>query len=177
MTEPFIGEIQLLAFPFAPKDFANCTGATLAIRQNTALFSLLGVQYGGNGTTTFQLPNFVNCAPCSQGTGPGLTNRVMGELFGENAVTLTNETLPAHIHGIQLYATRAATDKVGTPVPNAAITPPGLCQSFIPGGTPDTTLAPLTLAPAGGNGPHENRQPFLALNYSIALQGNFPSFG
>lgn len=177
MTEPYVGEIQLLAFPFAPKDFANCTGATLAIRQNTALFSLLGVQYGGNGTTTFQLPNFVNCAPCSQGAGPGLTSRVMGELFGENAVTLTQETLPAHVHGIQVYGTRAATDKVGTPAPNAAITAPGQSQAFIPNGTPETTFAPLVLAQAGGNGPHENRQPFLALNFSIALQGTFPSFG
>ncbi len=177
MTEPYVGEIQLFGFPFAPKDFANCTGATLAIRQNTALFSLIGVQYGGNGTVTFQLPNFVNRAPCSQGAGPGLTNRFMGDAFGENSVTLTQDTMPAHLHGIQAYGTRASTDKVGTPVPNAAITAPGQSQAFVPGGTPDTTFAPMMLAPAGGGGPHENRQPFLALNYSIALVGTFPSFG
>lgn len=177
MTQPFIGEIQLYGFPYAPLHWALCTGSLMAIRQNTALFSLIGVQYGGNGTVTFQLPNFVNCAPCSQGTGPGLTNRVVGEMFGENSVSLTNETMPAHTHQMEVYGTRAQTNKVATPAAGAAITPPGKCQAFIPGGVPDTTLAPLALTPVGGIGPHENRQPFIALNYSIALEGAFPSFG
>jgi len=177
MTTPFVGEIQIFGFPYAPKSWANCTGGLMAIRQNTALFSLIGAQYGGNGTTTFALPDFVNCAAVSQGQGPGLTNREMGEMFGENAVTLTDDTMPPHLHQFEVYATRAATAKVGTPVPGAAITPPGLSQAFIPDGVPDTTLAPMVLAPSGNNGPHENRQPFLALNYSIALQGVFPSFG
>lgn len=177
MTEPFIGEIQIFGFPYAPVKWAACTGSIMAIRQNTALFSLIGVQYGGNGTVTFALPNFVNCAPGSQGQGPGLTNRVMGDMFGENSVSLTSETMPAHNHQLDVYATRASTSKVGVPVRGAAISPPGKCQAFVPNGVPDTTLAPMILAPSGGNGSHENRQPFLALNYCIALEGNFPSFG
>lgn len=177
MTEPFVGEIQLFGFPFPPYKWASCTGALLPIRQNTTLFALLGVQYGGNGTVTFQLPNFVNAAPCSQGSGPGLTGRVMGEFFGSNTVALDTTTMPTHMHQLDVYATRAATDKVGTPAPGAAITPPGQSLAFVPNGTPDTHLSPLTLSSTGGNGPHENRQPFLALNYSIALEGVFPSFG
>jgi microcystin-dependent protein len=176
MTEPYFGEIQIFGFPYAPANWANCTGALMAIRQNTALFSLIGIQYGGDGTVTFALPNFANCTAVSQGQGPGLTNRVMGEMFGENAVSLTVETMPSHAHQVEVYATRAATAKVGTPVPGAAITPPALAQAFVPAGVPNTTLAPMILAPSGSNVPHENRQPFLALNYCIALQGVFPSF-
>ncbi|MFN3536183.1 MAG: phage tail protein [Brevundimonas sp.] len=176
MTEPYVGEIQLYGFPFTPKNWAVCTGATMAIRQNTTLFALIGVQYGGDGVMTFQLPNFVNCAPCSQGMGPGLTNRRMGERFGANGVSLTNDTMPAHIHQLEVYGTRASTDKVSSPVAGAAITPPGKCMAYVPGGVPDTTLAPSALATAGGNVSHENRQPFLALNYCIALQGVFPTF-
>lgn len=177
MTEPFLGEIQIFGFDYPPLGWASANGAIMALRQNTALYSLLGNQYGGNGTVTFGLPNFTNCAPTNQGTGPGLTNRVMGEMFGENAVTLTTQEMPAHNHTLMVYATRAATDKVGTPVAGAAITPPGQSQAFVPNGTPDTTLSPMTLTMSGGNGPHENRQPFLALGFCISLNGNFPSFG
>jgi microcystin-dependent protein len=177
MTEPFIGEIQLFGFSYPPYGWASCNGATLAIRQNTALYSLLGAQYGGDGVNTFQLPNFTNRAANNQGPGPGLDNRTMGEAYGENAVTLTTDTMPAHNHQLVVYATRAATDKVGAPVAGAAITPPGQSHAFIPNVGPTTTLSPMVLAPSGGNGPHENRQPFLAVNYSIALQGNYPAFG
>ena len=177
MTEPYIGEIQLFGFPYPPARWASCTGSLLAIRQNTALFSLIGVQFGGDGRVTFALPNFVNCAPCNQGQGPGLTQRAVGDLYGENAVSLDPAAMPIHNHLLEVYATRASTAKVGTPTAGAAITPPGQSQAFVPGGTPNEILAPTVLAPSGGNGPHENRQPFLALNYSIALEGVFPSFG
>lgn len=177
MTEPFIGEIQLFGFSFPPVGWASCNGALLPIRQYTTLFSLLGVQYGGDGVNTFQLPNFMNRAADGQGTGPGLDPRAMGEVFGTNAVTLTTDSMPAHNHQLVVYATRASTDKVGTPVPGAAITPPGQSQAYVPNVGPTTTLSPMVLAPSGGNGPHENRQPFLAINYSIALQGAFPNFG
>jgi microcystin-dependent protein len=177
MTEPYIGEIQLFGFSYPPANWASCTGSLMAIRQNTALFSLIGIQYGGDGTVTFALPNFVNRAPCNQGVGPGLSPRAVGEIFGENAVILDSSTMPAHNHQLEVYATRASTGKVGTPVAGAAITPPGQGKAFIPDGTPNTILAPTVLMPSGGNGSHENRQPFLALNYSIALQGVFPSFG
>ncbi|RZJ45774.1 MAG: phage tail protein [Brevundimonas sp.] len=177
MTEPFLGEIQLFGFSYPPAGWASCNGATLMIRQNTALFSLLGPQYGGDGVNTFQLPNFMNRAADSQGPGPGLDNRTMGEDFGTNAVTLTLDTMPAHNHQLVVYATRASTAKVGTPVAGAALTPPGQSHAYVPNVGPTTTLSPTVLAPSGGNGPHENRQPFLAVNYSMALQGAFPSFG
>ena len=176
MTEPFIGEIQLFGFNFAPRGWASCNGATLAIQQNTALFALLGTNYGGNGQTTFQLPNFVNRAGCNQGQGPGLTPRTIGEVFGSNSVTLTQGEMPAHGHTLTAYNQPTGTLRTSTPAPSNFLGIPTLSNPFIGGVPPNVQFAPVMCGPAGGGQPHENRQPYLASNFCIALQGIFPSF-
>lgn len=178
MTEPFIGQIQPFGFNFNPYGWAFCNGATLPIAQNTALFSLLGTQYGGNGQTTFQLPNLAGRAGCQQGAGPGLTPRSIGEAFGANTVTLTQQQVPAHNHGITAYVQNDASRRGGAPVVNGGLSLPGATTTrpFV-AVAPNTTFAPNMLQPnAGGGLPHENQQPYLGLNFSIALQGVFPSF-
>jgi microcystin-dependent protein len=178
MTEPYIGQIQPFGFNFNPQGWAFCNGATLPIQQNTALFSLLGTQYGGNGQTTFQLPNLAGRAGCQQGSGPGLTPRTIGETFGVNTVTLTQQEMPAHTHGINAYVQNDTSKRSGTPVSNGGLSLPGAttARPFIASAA-NTTFAPNMLQPnAGGGLPHQNQQPYLGLNFSIALQGVFPSF-
>jgi microcystin-dependent protein len=176
MTQPYLGEIQIFGFNFAPRQWALCNGTTLAVSQNTALFSLLGTNYGGNGTSTFQLPNLTNRSPCSQGQGPGLTSRVIGETFGEDSVTLTQAEMPAHIHTAVLHRTTVATNKAATPAAGYGLYVPADKTSAVPNGTPNTTFAPNMIGTTGGNQPHDNHQPYLALNFCIALYGNFPAF-
>lgn len=176
MTEPFIGQIQQFGFNFAPRGWAFCNGATLAIQQNTALFALLGTQYGGNGQTTFQLPNFANRAACNQGQGPGLTDRTIGEVFGSDSVTLTSAQMPAHVHTVQVYNQPTASKKAASPSVGNALGSPSASAFAIPG-TANAPFSPTVIQPAGGGQPHENRQPYLAMNFCIALQGVFPSFG
>ena len=115
MTEPFIGEIQIFGFDFPPRTWAYCNGAVLSIAQNTALFSLLGTTYGGNGSTTFALPNFSSRAVAGQGQGAGLSPRVLGEAFGAPSVTLTANQIPAHQHALVAYAQNDPTKRAGTP--------------------------------------------------------------
>lgn len=177
MTEPFLGEIQLFGFPYAPYQWATCSGQIIPIQQNTALFSLIGTQYGGDGRTTFALPNFGGNAGDNQGQGPGLTRRVVGEMIGESNVTLMITELPPHTHAAQIYMTRGTTARVGTPATGAAPSNPTASQGFVTDGAPNTTFNPLAIGPAGGTQPHPNQQPYLTLNYSMALAGVFPSFG
>ncbi len=177
MTQPFIGEIQLFGFNFNPRGWAFANGATLPISQNTALFSLLGTTFGGNGTTTFQLPNFAGRAGCSQGQGPGLSPRTLGETFGTNTVTLNSSQIPAHNHGVNIYSQSDGTKKSGSPAANAGLSTlgSGTAKPFI--NTPiNTTFAPNMIQPsASGGQPHENQQPYLGVNFCIALQGIYPS--
>lgn len=179
MTEPFIGEIQLFGFNFNPHNWAFCNGAMLPIAQNTALFSLIGTQYGGNGQTTFQLPNFASRAGCQQGQGPGLTPRTIGEPFGVNSVALTANQMPAHVHGFVLYAQNDNTKRSGTPASGNALSVSSSASTtpFLNGGPPDTTFAPNMIGTQGAGLPHQNQQPYLGMNFCIALQGVFPSFG
>lgn len=169
-TEPYIGEVLLFAGNFAPKGWALCNGQILAINQNQALFSLLGTTYGGNGVTTFALPDLRDRVPIHQGQGPGLTNRTPGERAGEASHTLTLQELPAHSHGV-----RASTD-YGTQV-----NPAGMYPSRNPAAIPeyaasaDVAMAPLAIGSAGSSQAHGNLQPYLGLNYIIALVGVFPS--
>ncbi|MET4729548.1 microcystin-dependent protein [Lysobacter enzymogenes] len=174
MTEPFIGQIQIFGFNFNPRGWAFCNGTTMPIQQNTALFSLLGTQYGGNGQTTFQLPNFVNRAACEVGQGPGLTPRSVGETFGSNSVTLNTQQMPAHTHIVQLYGQNDTGKRAGTPSTGNFLGTPA--STAFAAGTTDAPFSPTVIQPAGGGQPHENRQPYLAMNFCIALQGVFPSF-
>ncbi len=178
MTQPYIGEIQLFGFNFNPRGWAFCNGATLPISQNTALFSLIGTIYGGNGQTTFQLPNFAGRAGCQQGNGPGLTPRSLGEAFGTNTVTLTSNQIPQHSHGLTAYLQGDAGKRAGTPVVNGGLSQPGnTANKPFFAGTPSTTFAPGMLQPSSGGGqPHQNQQPYLGVNFCIALQGIYPSF-
>lgn len=176
MTAPFIGQITPYAFSFPPRGWRLCDGSLLPINQNTALFSLLGTQYGGNGTTTFALPDLRGRASLSQGQGPGLSNYVIGQATGVENVTLLSTQMPQHTHSW------AASTAFGTqPSPAAGF----LSGGQIPNGTPipsyaapggaTVPLAANTLATAGTNTPHTNMQPYLVLNYCIAVSGIFPS--
>ncbi len=179
MTAPFIGQIQTFGFNFNPRGWAFCNGATLPISQNTALFSLVGTIYGGNGQTTFQLPNLAGRAAVQQGNGPGLSPRSLGEAFGVNTVTLTSQQIPQHNHSMVLYAQNDQTRRSHSPSANNALSVSSDTQAlaFLPNGAPNTSFAPNMLSPSQGGGqPHQNQQPYLGLNFCIALQGIYPSF-
>lgn len=178
MTTPFIGEIQVFGFNFAPVNWAQCNGALLSIQQNTALFSLIGTYYGGNGTTNFQLPNLAGNAACGQGQGPGLSSRAVGEQFGVNGVALITSEMPAHAHGFNVFNQSDTSKRSNIPAPGNALLVPFQADPFPAAGTaPNATFSPTMLGVAGQGQPHENRQPALALNYCIAMTGVFPSFG
>lgn len=172
MSEPFVGEIRIFGGNFAPNGWALCNGALVAISSNTALFSLLGTTYGGNGTTNFALPNLQGAAPMNEGEGPGLTPRRLGESAGTPSVSLLQTEMPAHVH------TGVASLTDGT-----QNTPLVLAEAPIYGADPATSpativaMAPISvgIAPAAGGQPHNNLQPYLGLTFIIALQGIFPS--
>lgn len=167
--DPFVGEIRLFTGNFAPKGWALCNGQLLSIAQNTALFSLLGTFYGGNGTTNFGLPNFQGAFPMGQGQGPGLTQRNVGDSGGSASVALTLNEIPLHSHNIQV-----GTATTGTPGGSVGVGS-GSAKIFRQAATSNlATLSPATLSAAGNSSPHENRQPYLALNFIIALQGVYP---
>ncbi|MEW9573013.1 phage tail protein [Rhodanobacter sp. Si-c] len=180
MSDSFTGEIQVYGFNFAPINWAQCSGALLPISQYTALFSLIGVVYGGNGTSNFQLPNLVGSAACSQGQGPGLSPRNLGEVFGENQVTLLSGQMPAHNHVFNSWNQPDATKRSNRPTNGSALVEPSQLQPFPrPGAAPNTTFSPSMATGYGQAGPlpHENRQPALAINFCICLNGIFPTSG
>jgi microcystin-dependent protein len=161
MATPFIGEVKMVAFTFPPKGWAFCNGQLLAIAQNQALFSILGTTYGGNGQTTFALPNLQGRVPLHMGNG-----FTEGQVGGAENVTLTNNQAG---HGHAVKATATATTNT------AAGNFPATAGSNIYGGSPDTTMNASIVGPAGGSQPHSNLQPYLVVNYVIALTGIFPS--
>lgn len=177
MAQPFVGQIQLFGFNFAPRGWALCMGQLIPIQQNTALFSLLGTTYGGNGTSNFALPNFGGNAACGQGQGSGLSSRVMGETFGASSVTLLTTEMPAHSHALNIYTQPDPSKRQSAPASGSALATPGSPSTTafsVP--PPNTTFAPQMLtAASGGNQPHQNQQPYLAVNFCIALQGIFPA--
>ena len=168
---PYIGEIMLVSFNFPPKGWTFCNGQLLPINQNQALFSLLGTTYGGDGISNFALPNLTGRVPLHHGQGPGLTARARGERAGETAHTLTVNELPPHAH----------TARAGSAVATSADPSAGLViarnAAHVPqwGAATDVTLAGDAVGTAGGGQPHDNVQPYLVLNYVIALQGTVPS--
>ncbi|MBW7476070.1 tail fiber protein [Paenibacillus oenotherae] len=170
--DPYVGEIRIFAGSYAPRGWAFCNGQLVAIRQNTALFSILGVQYGGDGKTTFALPNLQGKAPMNQGNGPGLTPRSVGEDVGSSTVTLLTTELPNHIHTATCPSNVAADQ----------MTPQGAVWANTGGRKGDkvysdlinTPMNPMAILPQGGSQPHNNMQPYLAINYIIALEGVFP---
>lgn len=173
-TSPFVAEIRLFGGNFAPRGWAFCAGQILAIQQNTALFSLLGTTYGGNGTSTFGLPNLRDRIAIGAGQGPGLSPRSIGETGGVSSVTLATTQMPQHTHAPQGSASAGTSADPGNAVWAANVggrTPPPLYANTAPG----TAMATAALAQAGGNQSHENLQPVLGMNYIIALQGLYPA--
>ena len=171
MAEPFLGEIRLCSFAFAPKGWALCNGQLLPINSNQALFSLLGTQYGGDGRTNFALPDLRGAVPMHAGSGLG-ASFVVGQKGGESAHSLTVQELPAHSHGLQASADFANTGSPAGAVP-AARTRGGI-EIYATPGAP-TPLHPAAIGTAGAGQAHENMQPYLTLNFVISLQGIFPS--
>jgi microcystin-dependent protein len=168
--DPFLAEIRIFSGNFAPKGWALCNGQLMSISQNTALFSLLGTNYGGDGRSTFGLPDLQNSAPMFWGQGPGLTDRIIGEKAGEVTVTVTQAELPAHNHNI-----------VTSPDPGDINTPKDMVLARSTGAavynatlTNTAQLAPTALTVIGGSRPHNNMQSLLTLTFIIALQGVFP---
>ncbi|MDR3386535.1 MAG: tail fiber protein [Rudaea sp.] len=171
MSQPFLGQIGIFAFNFAPTGWALCNGQTLPIQQNAALFSILGTTYGGNGTTTFQLPNLQSRTPIAWGNGSGLTPRVIGQVGGEENHTLLLTELPVHTHTLQAASAAATT---GLPAGNALAVPASV-PVYRAGATTTVTLNPASIGPNSGGQPHTNIQPYAVVNFCIALVGIFPS--
>ena len=179
MSDPFLGEIQAFPFAMATGGFNNawlpCFGQILPIQRYTALFSLIGTYYGGNGTTTFCLPNLSGSVAISQGQGPGLTTRVIGEIVGSPTVNLFSNNMAQHTHGLQLGIKTATNPSAGPGTgANLAAIDPGFNGFVAPPTT--TTLAPNAMLPTGQGQPHPNMQPSLAMVWCIAVAGIFPSF-
>ena len=167
MSQPFVAEIKIFAGNYAPRDFAVCDGALLPISQNTALFSLVGTIYGGDGETSFGLPDLRDRAPMHPGNGPGLSQRGLAEKGGTASVALTANQLGSHRHTPQGFADVQTANPTSTRGPGSA------AWYATPGTLVD--LAPGTLGDTGGGAAHNNYQPLLSLDFIIALNGVFPS--
>ena len=170
MSNPYIGEIRLFAGNFAPVGFAFCNGQLLAISENSALFALIGTIYGGDGQTTFALPDLRGRLPMHQGTGPGLTTRVIGQQFGTETVTLTTAQIPAHSHPVLCSSAPSSAGPAG-----AFWAQTTGVSGFGPSSSANTTMNAATITTSGGSQPHENLMPLLAVNFIISLFGVFPS--
>ncbi len=171
MADPFVAEIRIFPFNFAPKGWAWCDGQLLPLSQNTALFSLLGTTYGGNGKSNFALPDLQGRAPMHPGQGPGLSLHGLGETSGSETVTLLESEIPSHTHALGAVAGDPADQFAPTPATTFARSNSG--NAWAPAANL-TALAPEALAPAGGDTPHNNMQPYLTFYFCIALQGVFP---
>jgi microcystin-dependent protein len=168
MADPFVAEIRMFAFNFAPKGWAWCSGQLLPISQNTALFSLLGTTYGGDGKSNFALPDLQGSAPMHPGQGPGLSLHDLGEAGGSQSVILLQSEMPVHNHGM-----RGVEDDGSFLTPSNMLFGSGN-QMYATAPAGGATLAAEALAPMGGSQPHNNMQPYLTCYFNIALQGVFP---
>ena len=171
MADPFVAEIRIFPFNFAPKGWAFCDGQILPISQNTALFSLLGTTYGGDGKSTFALPDMQGNAPIHAGQGPGLSLYDLGQIGGSETVTLLVSEIPLHTHTLQAFATPGDLKE---PQAGACLTRSNNGAIYNTTISNFVQMAPQALTPAGGSLPHNNMMPYLTLNFCIALQGVFP---
>jgi microcystin-dependent protein len=178
MSNPFVAEIRIFPFTFAPKGWAFCDGQLLPISQNTALFSLLGTTYGGDGKSTFALPDLQGAAPMQQGQGSGLSQRFLGEMSGVETVTLLTSEMPVHNHSMMAHSTAGTNANVSNAVLANASWVSGTSFGAVNAYSttvPADTLMSQTLAISGGSLPHNNLQPYLTLNFCIAMQGVYPA--
>ena len=176
MSDPYLGEIRCFGFNFAPVGWFMCNGQTLPITSYAALYSILGTSFGGNGTTTFQLPNLQGVVPMHWGTTPGLPTTNLGETQGAADVTLNISQMPMHTH--QAVAGQEQTTSVKSATPSSTaflsnVPAPDLLYALTP--TVNTAFSPMAISTTGGSIPHENMQPYLTLNFCIAYQGQFPT--
>jgi microcystin-dependent protein len=169
--DPFVAEIRIFPFNFAPKGWAFCDGQILPLSQNTALFSLLGTTYGGDGKSNFALPNMQGNAPMHPGQGPGLSLHDLGETGGSETVSLLESEIPAHSHALRYHT---ALDPADTNVPSASASFAASTGGTLYQTSSNSELSGLALVTAGGDQPHNNMQPYLTLNFCIALQGVYP---
>jgi microcystin-dependent protein len=178
MSNPFVAEIRIFPFNFPPTGWAFCDGQILPISQNTALFSLLGTTYGGDGKSTFALPDLQGAAPMQPGQGQGLSLRDLGEMSGVESITLLQSEIPVHTHGFNGCDADATTADPTGQFPAKGLwddgTSFGIVGSYSATTPPNATMAFQALQTAGGGLPHNNMQPYLTLNFCIALQGVFP---
>ncbi|SCW45367.1 phage tail protein [Ancylobacter rudongensis] len=182
--EPFIGEIRLFAGTYAPKGWAECGGQELTVREHPTLFSIIGKKYGGDGRTTFALPDLRGCAAVGAGQGPGLSAWPVGWRGGDEDVTLGLPNLPLHTHSVATYASNAETDLAEAGGDTLFLSRykvkglPNLAENFrspsIGGDTVNVYMAAQSIGETGGSQPHENMQPYLTMRYCIALEGVYP---
>jgi microcystin-dependent protein len=171
--DQFVAEIRIFPFNFPPRGWAFCNGQLMPISQNTALFSLIGTFYGGDGKSTFALPDLHGSVPMHQGQGPGLSQRFLGEAGGTETVTLPLSQIAVHNHHMQAHAQDPGDVQLPSDQSLFAASVGG--KVYQPTATSGMTLDPVALPPVGGGLPHNNLQPYLALNFCIALQGIFPA--
>jgi microcystin-dependent protein len=173
MADPFVAEIRIFPFNFAPKGWAWCNGQLMPLSQNTALFSLLGTTYGGDGKSNFALPDMEGNAPMHPGQGPGLSLHDLGEVGGTEFVTLLQSEIPAHSHGVVAAPNPAL---VATPSPAVGLARSKTVNAYLPPANSQglVSMSFQTIAPTGGNQPHNNMMPYLTFFFCIALQGVFP---
>jgi microcystin-dependent protein len=175
MSQAFYGEVQLFAFNFAPQGWALCSGQLMMVSQNSALFSVLGTSFGGNGSTTFGLPNLGGQAACATGQGPGLDDYPMGSTFGSETVALQIGQIPTHTHTANIYVQPSVPNRFGSPSAGRALIEPASFSPFTTTNATNGAFPSQTLAPNLNAGfPHPNQQPYLALNFSICLAGIYP---
>ena len=172
MADPFVAEIRIFPFTFAPKGWAFCNGQILPLSQNTALFSLLGTTYGGNGQSNFALPNLQGSAPMFWGQGPGLSNYDIGQAGGSPTVTLTIPQMPAHSHPVMAYTGDPADSRI--PSSSTSLGSPAPGTLYDANVTQLATMSQQAISSLGGGQPHNNMMPYLTYNFCIALQGVFP---
>ena len=181
MSDPYVGELRLFGFNFAPNGWALCQGQLLSIQQNTALFSILGTNYGGNGTTNFGLPNLQGSVPIGQGQGAGLSNVVVGEIGGEPTHTLLSNEMPIHSHALTALTVNSVNNipASGSSISqgHGGVRGTTFNVNTYTTATPGTTLNPAAVGTAGGGQAHDNMQPTLTMNWCIALVGVYPPRG